>query len=240
MNFYFFGPESWLESASSHVLVKSLLLWLDFDHKLCDEFLDGTYSNHPKLTSLPFSSGHKRQPAKGLSYCYYLPFQIAYVPLLQEWIQESSASFCAVPFALSQRSRREIYEVCPEADMWCRELLCWSADHQAWKYTDYALIVPRTVVTLAGSETVTGRRRGADPSEPPPFHLGDLMGLPSVNRRLLESGAAYMSSEADTYQPGNGICNRFMIYPREVVISMCSHFTKRQLSSLDMYPVDVF
>ena len=239
MSYYFFGPESWREVASNHVLVKSLLLWLDFDHNLCDEFLEGTYSDHPKLISIPYSTGHSRRPAKSLSYCYYLPYQIVYVPGLEPWLESASSSFCAVPFPLSHRDRKAIYDAYPDADERCRELTSWRMDEAVWKLTDYALIVPRHTISLAQSATITGRVPGDNNEGKAPFHLRDLMGVPTVLQSSLSERITYISEEVDTFSENSQICDRSTLYPKELVVSLFALLDSRQRRKLDVYPVEV-
>ena len=238
LNFYFFGPDSWVEITSSHVMVTSVFLWLDFDHKLCDEYLEGTYSDHPKLISLPYSAGHSRKPAKSLSYCYYLPYQIVYVPGLEPWIESAASSFCAVPFSQSRRNRKAIYDAYPDADERCRELTSWRMDEAVWKLTDYALIVPRHTVSLTNSATIEGRIQGSGNEGKPPFRIRDLMGTITVPEGALQEGISYMSEEVDAIGTCGDNCDREAIYPTELVASLFAVLNGRQKGKLQPFPVE--
>jgi hypothetical protein len=239
LNFYFFGPDSWVEITSSHMMVTSVFLWLDFDHKLCDEFLEGTYSDQPKLISLPYSAGHSRKPAKSLSYCYYLPYQIVYVPGLEPWIESAASSFCAVPFPQSRRDRKAIYDAYPDSDERCRELTSWRMDEAVWQLTDYALIVPRHTISLAHSATITGRVPEEKNEGKAPFHLRDLMGVPTVLKSSVSDGIAYISEEVNTFSENSQICDRRTIYPKDLVVSLFASLDSRQKGKLGVYPVEV-
>lgn len=240
LHFFFMRPKDWQAHACSHVMVEADNLWLEFSHELCFEFIDGLWSKSPRITALPFSIGAKRPPGLGITDSYYLPFQIVRVPGLEAWLESASSSFCAVPFPQSRRDRKAIYDAYPDADERCRELTSWRMDEAVWKLTDYALIVPRHTISLANSATITGRVPGENNEEKPPFHLRDLMGVPTVLQSSLSEGITYISEEVHTFSENSQICDRRTIYPKELMVSLIETLNARQRVRLGVYPVEIF
>ncbi|ARU42630.1 hypothetical protein CCB81_00065 [Armatimonadetes bacterium Uphvl-Ar2] len=216
LHFFFLRPKDWPWHDCSHVMVEADNLWLEFSHELCFEFIDGLWSKSPRITALPFSIGAKRPPGLGITDSYYLPFQIVRVPGLEAWLESASSSFCAVPFPQSRRNHMAIYDAYPDADERCQNLVSWGMNEPVWKLTDYALIVPRHTISLAHSATITGRVPGENNEEKPPFHLRDLMGVPTVLQSSLSEGITYISEEVHTFSENSQICDRRTIYPRNL------------------------
>ncbi len=239
LHFFFMRPKDWPSHDCSHVMVKADNLWLEFNHELCFEFVDGLWSKSPRLVALPFSIGAKRPPGLGITDSYYLPFQIVRVPGLEAWLESASSSFCAVPFPQSRRDRKAIYDAYPDADERCRELTSWRMDEAVWKLTDYALIVPRHTISLANSATITGRVPGKKNEGKAPFHLRDLMGVPTVLQSSLSEGITYISEEVHTFSENSQICDRRTIYPKDLMGSLFATFNARQRGRLGVYPVEI-
>lgn len=238
LHFFFEKPNGWQAHDCSHVMVRADNLWLDFNHALSFEFIDGLWSAFPKLTALPYSIGAKRPPGQGVTDSYYLPYQIVYVPGLEQWLEDASSSFCAVPFPQSRRNRKAIYAAYPDADERCQNLTSWRMNEAVWKLTDYALIVPRHTISLANSATIEGRVPGGDNEGKLPFHLRDMMGVPSVTHVSLSEGITYLSEEVDTFKENSQICNRRTIYPKELAILLFDNLDSRQRGRLGVYPVE--
>jgi hypothetical protein len=239
LHFFFMRPKDWPSHDCSHVMVKADNLWLEFNHELCFEFVDGLWSKSPRLVALPFSIGAKRPPGLGITDSYYLPFQIVRVPGLEAWLESASSSFCAVPFPQSRRDRKAIYDAYPDADERCRELTSWRMDEAVWKLTDYALIVPRHTISLANSATITGRVPGEKNEGKAPFHLRDLMGVPTVLQSSLSEGITYISEEVHTFSENSQICDRRTIYPKDLMGSLFATFNARQRGRLGVYPGEI-
>jgi hypothetical protein len=240
LHFFFLRPKDWPWHDCSHVMVEADNLWLEFSHELCFEFIDGLWSKSPRITALPYSMGAKRPPGLGITDSYYLPFQIVRVPGLEAWLESASSSFCAVPFPQSRRDQKAIYDAYPDAEERCRELTSWRMDEAVWKLTDYALIVPRHTISLANSATITGRVPGENNEEKPPFHLRDLMGVPTVLQSSLSEGITYISEEVHTFSENSQICDRRTIYPKELMVSLIETLNARQRVRLGVYPVEIF
>ncbi len=239
LHFFFESPKDWQSYKCSHVLVGADNLWLEFHHQLCFEFIDGLWSEIPKITALPYSMGAKRPPGLGITDSYYLPYQIVYVPGLEQWLEDASSSFCTVPFPQSRRNRKAIYAAYPDADERCQNLLSWRMNEAVWKLTDYALIVPRHTISLAHSATIEGRVPGEDNEGKAPFHLRDLMGVPTVLQSSLSEGITYISEEVHTFSENSQICDRRTIYPKDLMGSLFATFNARQRGRLGVYPVEI-
>jgi hypothetical protein len=221
-------------------MVEADNLWLEFSHELCFEFIDGLWSKSPRITALPYSMGAKRPPGLGITDSYYLPFQIVRVPGLEAWLESASSSFCAVPFPQSRRNHMAIYDAYPDADERCQNLVSWGMNEPVWKLTDYALIVPRHTISLAHSATIEGRVPGGDNEGKAPFHLRDLMGIPTVWQEDLRNGLSYLSEEVNTFDYNNESCDRRTIYPKELMVSLIETLNARQRVRLGVYPVEIF
>lgn len=239
LHFSYLRVKDWQYQNCSHVLLGADNLWLEFNHELCFEFIDGLWSKCPRITALPYSIGAKRPPGIGISDCYYLPYQIIRVPGLEAWLENASSSFCAVPFPQSRRNHMAIYDAYPDADERCQNLVSWGMNEPVWKLTDYALIVPRHTISLAHSATIEGRVPGGDNEGKAPFHLRDLMGIPTVWQEDLRNGLSYLSEEVNTFDYNNEICDRRTIYPKELVATLFSSLNSRQRGRLVVYPVEV-
>ncbi len=237
LHFYFEAPKAWASMGSRHVRLRTWFLWLEFDPKFRQEFLEDMWSTQPKLIGVPYSVGASRPPAKGISYCYYLPYQIVYVPGLESWLESASSSFCAVPFPQSRRNLKAIYDIYPDADQRCRELISWQMDEAVWKLTDYALIVPRHSISLANSATIEGRVPGGGNEGKPIFRIRDLMGTITVPEGALQEGVSYISAEVDAIETCGDNCDRETIYPTELVASLFAVLNGRQKGKLQPFPV---
>jgi hypothetical protein len=112
-------------------------------------------------------------------------------------------------------------------------------DEAVWQLTDYALIVPRHTISLAHSATITGRVPGDNNEGKAPFHLRDLMGVPTVLQSSVSEGITYISEEVDTFSENSQICDRRTIYPKDLVISLFASLDARQRGRLGVYPVEV-
>jgi hypothetical protein len=240
LHFFFLRPKDWPWHDCSHVMVEADNLWLEFSHELCFEFIDGLWSKSPRITALPYSMGAMRPPGLGITDSYYLPFQIVRVPGLEAWLESASSSFCAVPFPQSRRNHMAIYDAYPDADERCQNLVSWGMNEPVWKLTDYALIVPRHTISLAHSATIEGRVPGGDNEGKAPFHLRDLMGIPTVWQEDLRNGLSYLSEEVNTFDYNNESCDRRTIYPKELMVSLIETLNARQRVRLGVYPVEIF
>jgi hypothetical protein len=112
-------------------------------------------------------------------------------------------------------------------------------DEAVWQLTDYALIVPRHTISLAHSATITGRVPGDNNEGKAPFHLRDLMGVPTVLQSSLSEGITYISEEVHTFSENSQICDRRTIYPKDLMGSLFATFNARQRGRLGVYPVEI-
>lgn len=230
-------PDDWWEWDCDLVHVIPGQTWVGIESGERATFLSAEFDAMPRIFNLPWAESEDDTPEEGVSKCFILPYLIAHVPSLKEWLAIVEREACILPLSITSTIRDATLSVYEDAELRCSTLRGWSMVDSVWNWTDYALIIPRTNISLRHSFTLLGGSPWSPSTDASSFGLTSIIGLPVVNTGQAGGAAVCLSSECHLSLGNPHLCNRDTLFSRDLAKSLWKALSPTQREDYWFYPV---